>query len=598
MISFLTLLFSLVGLGVLIIIHELGHLIAAKMVGMRVEAFGIGFGKPIFTFKVSDVTVHISWIPFGGYVKIAGMDELKDNKKSTDGFFSRPPLARMLVAFAGPLANILFCLFAFGLVWIGGGRTKPFSFATDRIGLLDSASPLLTHQVRSGDRVISYDLVPVAASKDHFTSAMTAVGPVSIETESLLTKEKKVFSCSSYSLASHPDMKTFGILAPAAFVVWAPSKEQTFHEQTSFLPGDRLLWANGENIFSFQKLKEILNKDNVFLTVRRGSKVLHLSLPRCSMSDVKLSQEVRGELTDWMFEGKIDNTKISSLFFLPYNFSQECVVEAPLEFLASHTNGFSSSELIPGDKVIAVWGIPVTKTYEILRFVQKPHAVILVERGFSPCRNVSLQELDQLFVQPYRSADFSFLIQNIGLASAEPSSSSLKLLTYVPLFTKEELVKDTTAEKGSEESKNLYLGLAGIQDVTARYNPSPKEAVVSLFEEITSTFHALFSGSLSPKLMSGPVGIVQLIQQQWAYGFFDVLFWLGAISFNLALINLLPLPVLDGGYICMSLIELCTFRKISPRISEKLIAPFAFLLIGLLLYLTYHDLIRIFSSFR
>ena len=95
--------------------------------------------------------------------------------------------------------------------------------------------------------------------------------------------------------------------------------------------------------------------------------------------------------------------------------------------------------------------------------------------------------------------------------------------------------------------------------------------------------------------MSGPVGIFHVIQQQWTIGYKEALFWLGTISLNLAILNLLPLPVLDGGYIVLSLFEMITGIKLKIETIEKIILPFALLLIALLLYLTYNDIVRIFS---
>jgi regulator of sigma E protease len=97
--------------------------------------------------------------------------------------------------------------------------------------------------------------------------------------------------------------------------------------------------------------------------------------------------------------------------------------------------------------------------------------------------------------------------------------------------------------------------------------------------------------------MSGPVGILHVIQQQWSIGFKEVLFWLGTISLNLAILNLLPLPVLDGGYVLLSLFELVTGRRLKIETIEKIVLPFAVLLILLLLYLTYNDVVRLFSRF-
>jgi regulator of sigma E protease len=96
--------------------------------------------------------------------------------------------------------------------------------------------------------------------------------------------------------------------------------------------------------------------------------------------------------------------------------------------------------------------------------------------------------------------------------------------------------------------------------------------------------------------MSGPIGIVQVVHDNSMVSLKEALFWLGAISLNLGILNLLPLPVLDGGTICFALYELITGKRLKTKTLEKLIIPFALLLIGFFVFLTYHDLARIFSS--
>ena len=79
------------GLSLLIFIHELGHYFMARRLGMRVETFSIGFGKPIYTWERDGVDWQIGWLLFGGYVKIAGMDtaDQRDPYEVKDGFFGK-----------------------------------------------------------------------------------------------------------------------------------------------------------------------------------------------------------------------------------------------------------------------------------------------------------------------------------------------------------------------------------------------------------------------------------------------------------------------------------------------------------------------------
>ncbi|HRD55239.1 MAG TPA: RIP metalloprotease, partial [Parachlamydiaceae bacterium] len=129
------------------------------------------------------------------------------------------------------------------------------------------------------------------------------------------------------------------------------------------------------------------------------------------------------------------------------------------------------------------------------------------------------------------------------------------------------------------------------------YNPGPLELFTTVFDEIWRTLKALFTGSLNPKWISGPVGIVQVVHDNWMLGFKEALFWLGAISLNLGALNLLPIPMLDGGMILISFVELVTGRRMHPKTLEKLTLPFAILLIGFFIFLTYNDLSRVFTSF-
>lgn len=148
-----------------------------------------------------------------------------------------------------------------------------------------------------------------------------------------------------------------------------------------------------------------------------------------------------------------------------------------------------------------------------------------------------------------------------------------------------------------ERDEQLLLGLPAIQDQKIRYNPAPTELFLSLLEEIWQTLKALVTGMLSPKWMAGPIGMVEIMQSQSMGSWREGLYWLGNISLNLGILNLLPLPVLDGGTILFSIYELCTGRRIRMKTLERLILPFAFALFGLLLFLTYNDLLRIIKRF-
>jgi len=97
--SILNVILALLGLSFLVFINELGHYLVGKWVGMRIEVFSIGFGKPLVSWKRGEVQWQIGILPFGGFVKFAGMDDAKVE----GGFFSKTPWQRIKVAFANPL---------------------------------------------------------------------------------------------------------------------------------------------------------------------------------------------------------------------------------------------------------------------------------------------------------------------------------------------------------------------------------------------------------------------------------------------------------------------------------------------------------------
>jgi len=107
-------------LGILIFVHEIGHFIAARMCGVRVEKFAFGFGPPIFKLQLKDTLLLICAIPLGGYVKMAG-DEKDNAKGADDEFGSKPVGQRAKIVFFGPLFNLILSFLVFWLIFVVSG---------------------------------------------------------------------------------------------------------------------------------------------------------------------------------------------------------------------------------------------------------------------------------------------------------------------------------------------------------------------------------------------------------------------------------------------------------------------------------------------
>ena len=159
--------------------------------------------------------------------------------------------------------------------------------------------------------------------------------------------------------------------------------------------------------------------------------------------------------------------------------------------------------------------------------------------------------------------------------------------------TKKNIALNNLENYANRYSLGIYLS-----DKQVVYNPSPFALFTDVFSEIQRTFAGLITGSLSPKHLAGPIGIMHVVQQSWQVGAAEGLYWVGMISLNLGLLNLLPIPVLDGGHIVLSIVEMFTKKPLKAKTMEKLIIPFVVLLIGFFIYITFHDISRILPFFK
>ena len=109
-------------IGVMVVVHEFGHFVVAKLCGVRVEAFSIGFGPRLFGVKCGDTDYKVCLLPLGGYVKMTGENPAEGDQPVDDpgAFKSHPRWQRMLIGLAGPVFNFMlaFVLMVFYFDWI------------------------------------------------------------------------------------------------------------------------------------------------------------------------------------------------------------------------------------------------------------------------------------------------------------------------------------------------------------------------------------------------------------------------------------------------------------------------------------------------
>lgn len=182
----LTVLACIFVFGILVTVHEFGHFITAKLTGMKVEEFSIGFGPKIYQQQEGETLYSLRMLPLGGYNKIAGMDP-EDPDDLERGFNSKPVASRMLVILAGSLMNILLPVLIFFGIFLAYGMEVPES--TPVLGQIVEGYPAAQSGLKEGDRVLSINGQPVSQWTD-IRNRLADAGATPVPFEIQRDKEK------------------------------------------------------------------------------------------------------------------------------------------------------------------------------------------------------------------------------------------------------------------------------------------------------------------------------------------------------------------------------------------------------------------------
>ncbi len=265
--------------SILVVLHELGHFIPARLFKTRVEKFYLFFnpGFSLWKKKIGETEYGIGWIPFGGYVKISGMiDESMDKEQLNNApepweLRSKPAYQRLIVMLGGVIVNVLLAIVIFiGISWYWGEEYLPAKNVTYGVHASDLAKSV---GVKEGDIIISLDHKELK-NFDALESKLVLENATSLEVkrgDSIVSLN--IPSTLSSSLAKIKKSIPF-VMPRFPVIVDSIGKTAVTMDGTNFQKGDTLLMINNQSVqyrYEFEDLKKKLADSIVVVTAKRGS---------------------------------------------------------------------------------------------------------------------------------------------------------------------------------------------------------------------------------------------------------------------------------------------------------------------------------------
>lgn len=276
--------------NLLIVVHELGHFLAARWRGLYIEKFGVWFGKPIWKKTINGVQYSLGSIPFGGFValpQLAPMDVI-EGKVDVDraGLAKISALDKIIVAVAGPLFSLLLALFFACVVWAVGHPVSE-SDLTTVIGYVHPDSPAATAGLRAGDKILEVDGQRVSRffgmNDSVVWNVVRSEGPAipfKVEREGKVLSVDVVPRIAETSGWRRKSTRQV-MIQPAVTPLVAQVEKDSPAAKAGLRPGDIIAGVNGARIFNALTLVDEIEKrptDELTLDVRRGAEQLQVKM--------------------------------------------------------------------------------------------------------------------------------------------------------------------------------------------------------------------------------------------------------------------------------------------------------------------------------
>ena len=541
---------AIIPLGFIIFIHELGHFYAAKRCGIKVNTFSLGFGPKLFGIQRGETDYRISLLPFGGYVQMEG--ESPTEQTGAPGEFASAPIgSRAFVVAAGPVVNLLFGVLVYWFVFgtgintdsarlIGGLTGLPLGEKeTIQIGWVAEDGPGAIGGLLPGDTIISVNGDPIS----HWAMFQTRVFTSANRPLDLVVERNGKRKFLSVIPDAEPSIRgDIGIIRVSSRTepIISHVEEGSLAAQIGIQVGDQLESINGKKLHNVPYF---------------GYGVWHAS-------------------EDWR------NGKYQALY-QNINENQDAV-----------TLG------IRRDDASLTLELPVH--WQVKASIQDD----------SIAENAGIQDGDVLVTLNGASVENATLYAELRALASHPievglmREGSLKTVTLAA-----DGVTPPLSTDGALFGLAWQTSLSGME-FAAKTAPLPDynvftsfgkgvEATWLTFTTVGRTLQQLIGGEVSPKHLAGPIGIANATSRMFdRVGFSSVLFFIGFISINLCIVNLLPIPIADGGQLLFFAVERIRGRPMPRRAQEIVQQVCIVLLIALFLYITWFDGISLIHDLR
>jgi regulator of sigma E protease len=285
-------------LGVLIFVHELGHFLMARRIGVRVLTFSLGFGPKLIAVKRGDTEYCISAVPLGGYVKMAGENPDDARTGASDEFLSKSKWQRFQVLIMGPVMNLVLAVVVMAAVLYQGAPAPVFVTQPPLVGSVLDKSVMKAAGLQPGDLILSVDGGRVGTWED-FLNAMAAKSKrqVTVRVDRGGQQLDLTFTPIGTGRYDLVDLDSLAILPVMHPQIKSLQPEAPGYE-AGLRPGDVVIGAAGERDITSKRLVEIIKANegkSITLDIKRNGQMLQVPVtPRRINDTVMIGADLSG----------------------------------------------------------------------------------------------------------------------------------------------------------------------------------------------------------------------------------------------------------------------------------------------------------------